>query len=145
MLQVLLEKITGVCLVEKLRCIQLYEADFNFFQQFIFRKEAMNSLTDNGFLPEEHFSNKGSTSEDAKFDKTLTEDLSRQARHPMAVVSVDAAQCYDRVNHVIMSLVWLALLGAMAPILVLLHCMQNMKLFQRTGFGDSTTFLMAED
>ena len=59
----------------------------------------------------------------------------------MAVVSVDAAQCYDRVNHVIMSLVWMALLGTMAPILVLLHCMQNMKLFQRTGFGNSTTFL----
>ena len=65
-----------MCLVEKLRYIQLYEADFNFFQQFIFGKEAMNSLTDNGFLPEEHFSKKGSTAEDAKFDKTLTEDLS---------------------------------------------------------------------
>ena len=33
-------------------------------------------LTDNGFLPKEHFSKKGSTAEDAKFDKTLTEDLS---------------------------------------------------------------------
>jgi len=28
-LQVMLEKIAGVCLVEKLRAIQLYEADFN--------------------------------------------------------------------------------------------------------------------
>ena len=32
-----------------------------------------------------------------------------------------------------MSLVWLAL--------IFLHCMQNMKLFQRAGFGNSTTFL----
>ena len=31
-LQVLLEKLAGICLVEKLRYIQLYEADFNFFQ-----------------------------------------------------------------------------------------------------------------
>ena len=31
-LQVLLEKLAGMCLVEKLRYIQLYEADFNFFQ-----------------------------------------------------------------------------------------------------------------
>ena len=134
-----------MCLVEKLRYIQLYEADFNFFQQFVFNREAMDLLTDNGFLPKEHFSKKGSTAEDAKFDKTLTEDLSQQARHPMAVVSVDAAQCYNRVNHVIMSIVWLALIGTMAPIRVLLHCMQNMKLFQRTGFGDSTTFLDGED
>ena len=87
----LLENIAGVCLVEKLRYIQLYEADFNFFQQLIFGREAKNLLTDNGFLPEEHFSKKGSTVKDAKFDKTPTEDLSQQARHPMAVVSVDTA------------------------------------------------------
>ena len=130
-----------MCLAKKLRYIQLYEADFNFFQQFIFGREAMNLLTDNGFLPEEHFSKKGSTAEDAKFDKTLTENLSGQARHPMAVVSVDAAQCYDRVNHVIMALVWYALIGKMGPIPVLLTCMQTMRLFQRTGFGDSATFL----
>ena len=134
-------KLLGCVWSKKMRYIQLYEADFNFFQQFIFGREAMTSLTDNGFLPEEHFSKKESTAEDAKVDKALTEDLSRQARHPTAVVSVDAAQCYDRVNHVIMALVWLALIGNMAPILVLLHCMQNMKLFHRTGFGDPTTFL----
>ena len=102
-LQVLLEKMAGVCLVEKLRYIQLYEVNFNFFRQFIFEREAMNFLTDNRFLPEEHFSKKGSTAEDAKFDKILTEHLPRQARHPMVVVSVDAAQCYDRLNHVIVA------------------------------------------
>ncbi len=36
------------------------------------------------------------------WDKTLMADLSRQARHPMTVVSADAAYCYDRVNHIIM-------------------------------------------
>jgi hypothetical protein len=35
-LQVMLEKIAGVCLVEKLQAIQLYEADFNCFNYFIF-------------------------------------------------------------------------------------------------------------
>ena len=103
-LQVLLEDFADVCLVEKLKYIQLYEADFNFFQQFIFGREAMNLLTGNGFLPEEHFSKKGIKSEDAKFNKTLKEDLLRKAQHAMAVVSVDAAQCYDRVNHMIMAL-----------------------------------------
>ena len=38
----------------------------------------------------------------------------------MAVVSVDAAQCYDRVNHVIMALAWYALIGKIRPILVLI-------------------------
>ncbi len=100
-LQVMLEKIAGVCLVEKLRTIQLYEADFNYYNQFIFGRQAMQALADSGYIPEELFSQKGSTAEDAKFDKTLMADLSRQARQPMAVVSADAAYCYDRVNHVI--------------------------------------------
>ena len=83
----------------------------------------MNFLTNNSFLLEEHFSKKDSTAEDANFDKTLTEDLSRQAQHPMVVVSVDAAHRYDRVNHMIMALVWYALIGKIGPILVLLTCM----------------------
>ena len=77
-------------------------------------------------MPEEHFSKKGSTADDAKFDKTLMEDLSRQSRTPMSIVSVDAAQYYGRVNHVIMSLAWLALIGVVGPIKVLLHCLQTM-------------------
>ncbi len=52
-LQVMLEKIAGVCLVEKLHAIQLYQADFNCFNYFIFGKTAMDSLTRHGFLPEE--------------------------------------------------------------------------------------------
>jgi hypothetical protein len=104
-LQVMLEKIAGVCLVEKLRGIQLYKADFNCYNQFIFGKQAMQTLADSGYIPEELFSQKGSMAEDAKFDKALMADLSQQARQPMTVVSADAAYCYDRVNHVIMSLV----------------------------------------
>jgi hypothetical protein len=67
-LQVILEKIAGVCLVEKLHAIQLYEADFNCYNQFIFGKQAMQTLTESGYIPEELFSQKGSTAEDAKFD-----------------------------------------------------------------------------
>jgi hypothetical protein len=92
-LQVMLEKIAGICLVEKLRAIQLYEADFNCHNQFIFGRTAMDALTVNDYLPEELFSQKESTAEDTKFDKTLMVDISRQARHPMTVVSADAAYC----------------------------------------------------
>ena len=133
----MLEKIAGVCLVEKLQAIQLYEADFNCFNYFIFGRSAMDSLTKNDYLPEEIFSQKGSTAEDAKFDKTLMADLSRQARHPMTVVSADEAYCYDKVNHIIMSLVWLVLTGNTPAIVATLICLQTMKFFQRTGFGDS--------
>jgi hypothetical protein len=65
-LQVMLEKIAGVCLVEKLRTVQLYKADFNCYNQFIFGRNAMQTLTDSGYNPEELFSQKGSTAEDAR-------------------------------------------------------------------------------
>ena len=137
----MLEKTAGECIVEKLHAIQLYEADFNCYNQFIFGRQAMQTLTDSGYIPKELFSQKGSTAEDAKFEKTLMTDLSWQARQPMTVVSADAAYCYDRVNHVIMSLVWLALTNGNIPAIVLmLICLQTMKFFQRTGFGESRTF-----
>jgi hypothetical protein len=75
-LQVILEKISGVYLVKKLRAIQLYEADFNCYNQFSFGKQAMQMLTDSGYIAKELFSQKGSMAKDAKFNKTLMADLS---------------------------------------------------------------------
>ena len=36
-------------------------------------------------------------------DIRLTYDISRKLRQPMASTSADAANCYDRINHMIMS------------------------------------------
>jgi hypothetical protein len=61
----------------------------------------------------------------------------------MTVVSANAAYCYDRVNHVIMSLVWLVLTNGNIPAIVMAQiCLQTMKFFQRTGFGESKTFFL---
>ena len=144
-LQVLLEKIAGVSLVSKLCSIQLYEADYNWFNKLIFNDQALAALHNTGLMPEEHFSQKKSLAEDTCFDKILALDLSRQSRLPMALVSIDAAQCYDRVNHLMMSLVWLALGVQQSAISIILKCLQDMKIFTRTGFGDSTAFIGGPD
>jgi hypothetical protein len=79
----------------------------------------MQTLTESRYIPEELFSQKGSRAKDAKFDKTLMVDLSRQARHPMTIISSDATSyCYDRVNNVIKSLVWLVLTNGSVPAIV---------------------------
>jgi len=139
-LQVMLEKIAGVCLVDKLQSIQLYEADYNWFNKFIFNDGALRALELAQALPEEHFSHRGNTAEDACLDKTLTTDISRQSRSPMALISVDAAQCYDRVNHNMMGLVWLALQVPIKAVTIILSCLQYMKIFTRTGWGDSSSY-----
>ena len=95
--------------------------------------------------PEEHYSKKGSTSEDVCFEKSLTFHISCQSCSPMAVISIDAAQCYDRVHPALMTLVWLALTNHPHAVIILLHVLQQMKIFTRTGFGDSTTYLGCPD
>ena len=92
-LQVLLEKLAGVCLVEKLRYIQLYEADNQLLPTVHFWTRRHAVTYSQGLLPEEHFSKNGSTADDVEFDKTLMEDLSRQSRIPMSIVSVDRYAC----------------------------------------------------
>ncbi len=79
--------------------------------------------------------------EDTRLDSRYTMDISRQLRTPLASVSVDADKCYDRINHVIMSLALLAIVGVTGLIEALLSPIQTMKFFQRTAFGDSQTFM----
>jgi hypothetical protein len=126
-LQVMLKKLAGVCLVEKLWAVQLYKVDFNCYNQIVFKKAVMVSLNSIRYTPKELFSQKGSTSKDTYFDKTLMANHSRQACHPKTMVSVDAAYCYDRINHIIMSLVWLVLtIGNIPAIAASLICLQTM-------------------
>ncbi len=58
----------------------------------------------------------------------------------MAIMSVDAAQCYDKVHHGLMSLTWLALIQNLPVVKILLSCLGDMKIHTRTGYGDSTNY-----
>ena len=137
----MLEKIAGVALVNKLRAILLMEGDYNYFNKYAFGYEALNALYELGYVPDKHYSQKQSTAEDAKMDGRLTMDISRQMRHPLLSVSADAANCYDRICHIIMSFLLLAITGWLGAVVALLHPIKIMKFFQRTAGGDSTTFM----
>ncbi len=104
----------------------------------------MLNLSQSGCLPEELYSQQGRTAEDACFDKTLTLDISRQSRQPLSIISVDAAQCYDRVNHTIMALVWLALQVPFHAVSMILQCLGYMRIFTRTGYSDSRRYFGGE-
>jgi hypothetical protein len=60
-LQVLLEKVPGIALVDKLCPILLMEGDFNFYNKWIFGHVAMNKLYEIGYVTEDQYSKKGST------------------------------------------------------------------------------------
>ena len=59
--------------------------------------------------------------------KPFLANLYQQARKPISNMSVDAAQCYDRANHVIMSLVWCSFIGVICSIGVLCRHWSSIK------------------
>jgi hypothetical protein len=139
---VLLEKVPGVALVDKLWAILLMEGDFNFFNKWLFSHVAVNKLYKLGYIPEDQYSKKSSTAEDSKLDNRLTMDLSRQFRQLLITVSADADKCYNQINHIsIMSLLLLAIGGGEGPISAMFWPIQQMRFFQCMGRGDSDTFM----
>ena len=76
-LSVMLEKIAGVALVTKLRAILLLEADYNYHSKLIFSKRMMELARSHGIVPEEIYSEKGRTAEDAVLHQVLAYDIAR--------------------------------------------------------------------
>ena len=81
-------------------------------------------------------------------DNKLMMDISCQLWHLLATMSADADKCYDRINHNIMSLLLLAIVGSMGPVVAMFHPIQTMKIFNAQlgeilqhswGEGDETT------
>jgi hypothetical protein len=72
--------------------------------------------------------------------KTLFYDITRQARVLVAIASVDASNCYDRIAHAMASMIFQAFGMPATAIESMLGAIENMKFFLCTGFGDSKTF-----
>jgi hypothetical protein len=140
-LQILLKKIAGVALVTKLQAILLKEGNFNYMNKWIFGHEAMNKLYTLGYVFGGQYSQKEGTAEDARLDNQPTMDLSRQMNHPLATMSANADKCYNRINHIVMSLLLPAIVGSIGSVVAALFPVQTMKFFQRTARGNSTTFM----
>jgi hypothetical protein len=139
---VMLEKTPGVCLVDKLQVILLLEADKNCHNGEIFGQRMLNLVRDEGFIPTEQQADKQKTAEDGLFMmKVLKHDISRQKRAPFAQMSVDAANCYDRIHHLILGLMLLAMGVPIGPITAMHYIIQSMKYFLRTGYGESKSHM----
>ena len=144
-LQVMLEKTEGVSLIDKLRFILLMEGDKNAYNRMLIGYKAIRDLEEINYIPEDQYSQRGSTAEDSKLDNRLTLDISRQMLINMTAISADADQCYDRINHIVLALALRAVCGDANIAKAMLESIQNMKYYQRTGRGDSNTFLSALD
>ena len=140
-LSVMLEKIAGVALVTKLRAILLMEADFNYHNKLIFGKRMLDLARNHDLVPEEIYSEKGKTAEDAILHQVLAYDIARQKRAPFIVASVDAAQCYDRIAHAMAALTLRASKVPDSSVHCMLQPIRDMEFYIRTGFGESSGYV----
>jgi len=143
-LTVLLEKIAGLALVNKLRAILLFEADSNMFNSFIFADRALALAREHDLIPMEQYAEKQSDGQDGAWLKRLFGDVSRQSRVPIGIVSADAESCYDRIAHVFTSLVFQAVGVPLSALSVMLSSIQTMKFHLRTGLGESKDYMTAK-
>jgi len=133
----MLEKKAGSRLVTKLRSILLLEADLNKANKIIYSNRMMNNIRKYHLMPEEIFSEKNRTADDAVLAKIFFFDIGRQLRTPSAITSVDASNCYDRIAHAIASLVFQAFGVEQSATESMLTTIQEMRYFLRTAYGDS--------
>ena len=87
----------------------------------------------------------GSIAEDSKLDNRLTLNISRQMQINMTAILVDADQCYNRINHIVLAFALRAVCGDANIAKAMIESIQHMNYYQRTGRGDSNTFLSAMD
>ncbi len=128
-LSVMPEKTLGVTLVSKLRAILLMEADFNVTNKIIYGNRMMKHVRKHNQMPEEIFSKKNRMADNSTLCKMLFYDITRQARVPTAIASVDASNCYDRIAHAIASLVFQAFGVPSTAIETMLGAIENMMFF----------------
>jgi hypothetical protein len=91
-------------------------------------------------MPEEIFSKKNQMTDNGTLCKILIYNITRQARVPSAIASVNASNCYYRIAHAMALLVFQAFGVPTTAIETMLGAIENMKFFFRTGFGNSTSF-----
>ena len=136
----MLEKIAGVALITKLEAILLMEADFLFHNKLIFGKRMLNLVRKHNLVPDEIYSKKDKTAEDAILHQVLAYDISRQKRTPFIVASVNAAQCYNRVTHAMLALTLRASKVPESSVNCMLQLLSNIEFYVRTACGELVSY-----
>jgi hypothetical protein len=135
-IQVLIEKDKGRPKIDRLRTIQLVEADFNMVLKVIFGRRLVHHADDKGFLPKSQFGSRpGVSCISAVVLKTISLDLLRQLRQDACIFNNDAMGCYDRIIPSIGMLSCMRLGLPRAPAITLLKILHSMKYHIRTALG----------
>ena len=133
---VMLLKSPDVYLLEKLRTIVLYEADFNHENKRTGR-DGMRLALDQEKIAEEQFSRPGRSAQDNALSKRLAFDYFRLKKRPFGMAACDLKSCYDRVVHTAASLALQRVGVPVGRIKCMFETIQTLIHHIRTSFGRS--------
>jgi len=127
--------------VTNIRAIIISESDWNTAGKILVARKLMKHAEKFNLLPQEHMGGrKGRKATDGALTKRLLLDNARIFKRSMAIISTDAANCYDRMCHTFISfscIKW----GLAIPIMIaLLQPLQQAQHHTRTAYGDSKGF-----
>ena len=123
-------------LVNKLRTIVLYEADFNAENKRL-GKDAMKAAIKHNGIAAEQFSRPGRSAQENAVCKRLIFDLTRTTRRPFGMCACDLKSCYDRIVHSAASIALQRIGVPLGKIKTMFGAVQRLVHHVRTLFGTS--------
>ena len=133
-IDVMLLKSPEVYLLQKLRTIVLYEADFNHENKRLGR-DSMQLALAKGQISDEQFSRPGRSAQDNALSKRLVFDYFRFKKRPFGMCACDLKSCYDRVVHTAASLALQRVGIPLSKIKCMFGTIQKLVHRIRTAFG----------
>ena len=130
----------GVYDVEQMRAIQLMVAAFNMNNKRLGRQMMRHAEKHHMMAKEQYGSRKRHKAIDAGLNKVLTADICRQQRRAAALLSNDAEQCYDRMNHAPTSLAMRRVGMLEEPIRAMFDTLQRARHHVSTAYGVALTW-----
>jgi hypothetical protein len=116
------------------------EADFNSANKQVYGIRMLSKAQRHNLMQEEIYSEQNKMADDGMLTKVLIYYIFRQTRRPAGIALVDANNCYNRIAHAIISMVFQAFGVPLTAVEALLTTIQEIKFFLCMGFGDSTDF-----
>lgn len=134
----MLEKIKGNPRIDKLRIIQLFEADFNValkikIGQQLMRHPHMNTILGNDM----HGVHNRRTAHDTLITQKITINIAKQKQIPGTILNLDVSKCFDKLFPNMSALDFKSVVTPKCFCCVLMKTISNMKQKVRTAHGVS--------
>ena len=134
-INVMIYKKPGVYLIDKLRVIHLFEADYNFVIGLIFGRRALYSGVHNHTLHPSQWAQPGRQCADVVVLRELTLSMAHMLKIALGGFENDAAACYDRLLMNLMGAAFESMGVPEGPLRLQAEVLLNVIHYLKTGFG----------